>query len=200
MAFCKPEQCRRVCFTRRRHWQTDPHSSWIWLYSVSSSLLRRQWGVTSPAKKKKNASKVSVLPSLFRSALFWFLSFSRFIVLCWLQLRPLLLGRRWGRFCGRRWRKTDWCWPVREAVGLRRRGTALPVLWSGEMRLFVEGEVVLCWEGRTTAFCWLGEGSLVRGWRPEVRWDEGGRSAVAGSLGARNGAAERGEGWRVWVW
>ena len=23
---------------------------------------------------------------------------------------------------------------------------------------------------------------------------------MAGSLGARNGAAERGEGWRVWVW
>ena len=34
--------------------------------------------------------------------------------------------------------------PVRKIVDLRTRGTALPVLWSGEMRLFVEGEVVLC--------------------------------------------------------
>ena len=30
--------------------------------------------------------------------------------------------------------------PVRKTVDLKRRGTALPVLWSGEMRLFVEGE------------------------------------------------------------
>jgi len=36
------------------------------------------------------------------------------------------------------------CWLKREAMGLRRRGTALPILWSGEMRLLVEGEVVLC--------------------------------------------------------
>ena len=34
--------------------------------------------------------------------------------------------------------------PVRKTVDLKRRGTALPVLWSGEMRLFVVGKVGGC--------------------------------------------------------
>jgi hypothetical protein len=40
MAFCKPE----TVAARLPHapLQTDPNTSWIWLYSVSSSLLRRQ--------------------------------------------------------------------------------------------------------------------------------------------------------------
>jgi hypothetical protein len=42
--------------------QTDPNTSWIWLYSVSSSLLRRQWGATSPAKKKKTQAKSRFFP------------------------------------------------------------------------------------------------------------------------------------------
>ena len=78
--------------------QTDPNTSWIWLYFVSSSLLRRQWGVTSPAKKKKKhkqslgsspfSNMFLFLFSLFLPVWFFFLS-SRF--LRW-QIRRLCLG------------------------------------------------------------------------------------------------------------
>ena len=42
----------------------------------------------------------------------WFLMLLCFVVLCWWPVQPLILGWKWGRFYGRRWRKKDWCWPV----------------------------------------------------------------------------------------
>ncbi|KAJ6879004.1 hypothetical protein NC652_032524 [Populus alba x Populus x berolinensis] len=40
-----------------------------------------------------------------------------FVVLCWLQLRPSILGWKWGLFCGRCWRRNDYCWPAKKLGG-----------------------------------------------------------------------------------
>ena len=45
--------------------QTTPNNWWIRLDSVSSSLLHWQWGITSPAKKKKTQAKSRFFPSFF---------------------------------------------------------------------------------------------------------------------------------------
>lgn len=57
---------------------TSPKTNWIWIYSVSFSLLHRLWGVTSHTKKKKKC-KQSLDSSPF-SNLFclYFLSLSLF--------------------------------------------------------------------------------------------------------------------------
>ena len=77
--------------------RTDPHTNWIWLYSVSSSLLHWQWGATTPAEEKKRKAKSRFF------LLFPNLLFSVFFLLCGVcsfLLQPVAgLAVGWRRRC-----------------------------------------------------------------------------------------------------
>ena len=81
--------------------------------------------------------------------------------------------------------------PVRKTVDLRTRGTALPVLWSGEMRLFVEGEEDA---GKVGGCSVMGEGR-IRGTGDDdfffLLGEEKGRAAMT-TRGRRKIQRERG--------